>query len=666
MANKWKNKSSEVWKNAWNKNNLVDSLGSIGSGITGIVESAVTNNKIADTIEEEGFIDSVGNTKFGSGSFNNLLSDFNMNELARTNFTGKELRGLTTGQMLGNTLSGIGSGAIAGAQVGGPWGAVAGAATGLLGGLAGIFTGNSKARRKAAELNKLAEQANTEYLNNFNNAVINTQNTMFNNSLLNIAAKGGKIYIKPQNRGKFTEYCGGKVTSECIARGKKSSSAAVRKRAVFAENARRWHSLGGNLFEAGGLLPASHTNGGIFSNGITIIGNGGTHENNPFDGVQIGMDANGVPNMVEEGEVIWNDYVFSNRLEPSEEFKTKYKLKGNTFADAAKEIQKESEERPNDPISKRGLEDSMTKLMIEQEGIRQQDDMNDKRLFKRGGKVKLPDYVEVTEEPIEEDNSDLEAFWGAAKTPEQRITLMEMDPTNAYKKPEYKRNHLLRYAPVLGSAIAVGSDLLGNTNTPQYREAKVIDDALKSINPIDYTPIGDYLSFIPFDPNYVGNRLSEQAAAGRRAIVNQSVNPGMAISGLLALNKGSQESLAEAYRQGLEYNQAQRERVAGFNRETNLTNAEMAMRTALANKQIDELKFRGALSKAQFMRDEFNQASAARSANLTTFFDNLGAVGKESFMMDMIENNPALLYDWMGRYKNTSACGGKLNKKRRK
>ena len=66
------------------------------------------------------------------------------------------------------------------------------------------------------------------------------------------------------------------------------------------------------------------------------------------------------------------------------------------------------------------------------------------------------------------------------------------------------------------------------------------------------------------------------------------------------------------------------------------------------------------------MRDEFNQASAARSANLTTFFDNLGAVGKESFMMDMIENNPALLYDWMGRYKNTSACGGKLNKKRRK
>lgn len=52
---------------------------------------------------------------------------------------------------------------------------------------------------------------------------------------------GGGIHIKKANRGKFTEYCGGKVTSECIARGKRSSSPAVRKRATFAQNARGWH-----------------------------------------------------------------------------------------------------------------------------------------------------------------------------------------------------------------------------------------------------------------------------------------------------------------------------------------------------------------------------------------------------------------------------------------
>ena len=52
---------------------------------------------------------------------------------------------------------------------------------------------------------------------------------------------GGKIHIKKKNRGKFTEYCGGKVTSECISRGKNSPNPTIRKRATFAANARRWH-----------------------------------------------------------------------------------------------------------------------------------------------------------------------------------------------------------------------------------------------------------------------------------------------------------------------------------------------------------------------------------------------------------------------------------------
>ena len=60
--------------------------------------------------------------------------------------------------------------------------------------------------------------------------------------------KGGKIHIKPENKGKFTDYCGGKVTAACIAKGKKSSDPKVRKRARFADNARKWkHNSGGLL-----------------------------------------------------------------------------------------------------------------------------------------------------------------------------------------------------------------------------------------------------------------------------------------------------------------------------------------------------------------------------------------------------------------------------------
>ena len=60
--------------------------------------------------------------------------------------------------------------------------------------------------------------------------------------------KGSKIHIKKENRGKFSDYCGGKVTSECIQRGKNSPDPKIRKRATFAANARKWkHADGGTI-----------------------------------------------------------------------------------------------------------------------------------------------------------------------------------------------------------------------------------------------------------------------------------------------------------------------------------------------------------------------------------------------------------------------------------
>lgn len=59
---------------------------------------------------------------------------------------------------------------------------------------------------------------------------------------------GSGIHIKKKNRGSFTRWCGGKVTNECIQRGKKSSDPAVRKKATFAANARKWkHKTGGKI-----------------------------------------------------------------------------------------------------------------------------------------------------------------------------------------------------------------------------------------------------------------------------------------------------------------------------------------------------------------------------------------------------------------------------------
>lgn len=62
-----------------------------------------------------------------------------------------------------------------------------------------------------------------------------------NLSLIELFKKGKKIFIKKQNRGKFTEYCNGKVTQECIEKGKNSSNPDIRKRAIFAQNSRKWN-----------------------------------------------------------------------------------------------------------------------------------------------------------------------------------------------------------------------------------------------------------------------------------------------------------------------------------------------------------------------------------------------------------------------------------------
>ena len=69
---------------------------------------------------------------------------------------------------------------------------------------------------------------------------------------LQLLKNGSGIHIKKENKGLFTDYCGGKVTSECIAKGKRSSNPAVRKRATFAANVRKWkHKEGGKAFVKG-------------------------------------------------------------------------------------------------------------------------------------------------------------------------------------------------------------------------------------------------------------------------------------------------------------------------------------------------------------------------------------------------------------------------------
>lgn len=101
-----------------------------------------------------------------------------------------------------------------------------------------------------------------------------------------------------------------------------------------------------------------NTHGADFSDGIIRIDEGGTHEHNPLGGVPAGIDSMGYPNLVEEGERIWNDYVFSDRLRMPKSLVNKYKLGGKknksvSFAEGVDKISEKlgTELRPNDPIT---------------------------------------------------------------------------------------------------------------------------------------------------------------------------------------------------------------------------------------------------------------------------------------------------------------------------
>ena len=633
----WGQQAKSSAQSAFSGQNLGSTIGGIGSSIGTIVNAGIQNAQIADTSGLEGEIKKAKAYTVQANNNDDLMNEWGMFSPMEDVYW-KDIRGGSTGQRIGNTIGAVGSGALAGASVGGPIGAIVGAVTGLGSAIGGWLAGDSKAKKKANKFNRQIGAANEKNLialedragnidtqndlnmlanfsayggpiNIFGSGAIDyelTKEDLYNKQLnamskykifsmpnsfetpeLDIFAKGGKIHIKKANRGKFTDYCGGKVTSECIARGKRSKSAAVRKRATFAANARKWHhALGGYLYDEGGNLYVSVPNigqhGGNFSNGVTIIGNGGTHEENPMEGVPMGIAPDGTPNLVEQGEVKFNNYVFSNRLFATGGLLAAHNLPAtyadHSFADIAERLSRESSERPNDPISKRGLMSAMTRLQQAQEQLKAEEQS---RKYAKGGHL----------------------FEGGGPT-------------------------WLRYAPVVGAGRGVLTDTFGWTNKPDYGNADLVGSAVDNLTNVEFTPIGNYLTYRPLDRNYYINRLNAQAGATRRAIVNQSGgNRATALAGLLAADYNAQSALGNLARQAEEYNLNQRKEVEAFNRGTNQFNSEMGLKAAIANKENDKLRLQARIQQAQLRDQADARSSAGRAANLTNLFDSLGNIG---------------------------------------
>ena len=214
---------------------------------------------------------------------------------------------------------------------------------------------SNKAKNRANSLRKQVAAGNNFVQNSLMNNANNIGKTQMQNLQANYAAYGGPI----------DGAIGYDFMQQSLLNDQQKINNQINRITSMP------NSFINNEFALGG-----QRNGGYFSNGLTYIGEGGTHEQNPHEGVLMGYDEEGTPNLVEEGEYVWNDYVFSNRMKLPKDlnkiFKLGNKKDGYTFAEAVDFIQKESEERPNDPISARGLNQQLMKLAMVQEELRMQ------------------------------------------------------------------------------------------------------------------------------------------------------------------------------------------------------------------------------------------------------------------------------------------------------
>ena len=244
---------------------VTHTLGWIGNA----VNLTKNDENVIDTAEQA--IEDTQNTDFSYNDFDSLQSAFSMGDLARTNWTAGDVRNKTAGQEAWEIFKTSHEGAMAGGSAVPGWGHLAGGVTGLIAGGVGSILGSRNARRQAQKLNDAARQANAMYLSNFANGVQNASTRAFNTAAINLAAYGGML--KNDNIDNYTK-------------------SQIRIRAF------------------GGNIVTPYDNKEPFDNGVTKIEEGGSHEENPYSGVMMGVDPSGTPNLVEEGEVVYNDYVY--------------------------------------------------------------------------------------------------------------------------------------------------------------------------------------------------------------------------------------------------------------------------------------------------------------------------------------------------------------------
>lgn len=415
-------------------------------------------------------------------------------------------------------------------------------------------------------------------------------------------------------------------------------------------------SLGGNLFNRGAN----------YDSGLMLINEGGTHESNPNSGIQLGTDEQGVPNLVEQGEVVYNDYVFSNRLYLTEqELRDNYlptSLKDTTFAYAAEKIGKNLIETPTDTLERNKVDNFLRRLANIQEAQRAKMGKVGTQQMAYGGNI-----FDGTKDTENVNGNTGENTEGNTKGGVEVNTGGNVKGSIGFNINPNSINSALRNTPIYTN-MALG--LASMLQKPDYTNAELLEKRAREIpnNTVSPTYLNDYMTYTPIDRNYYLNQLKGQAGATRNAIMNSGSNAGTAMANLLASDYNSQNAIANSLMQMEQFNRQQKQVVSDFNRGTNQFNSQVGMHANQANAQL-------ALARAKLQNPLLAQAAQYREGADTALLQSqnkaiqdigtqIGLLGREGTNNDVINYLVPLLAPG---YQNLfSAYGGKIKTKKSK
>lgn len=398
-----------------------------------------------------------------------------------------------------------------------------------------------------------------------------------------------------------------------------------------------------------------HNHSGDWSNGLTFINEGGLHSENPFDGVLMGFDAEGVPNLVEEGEIIYNDYVFSNRLKPSkrqlENAGLNKKYNNWTFAKIVEDLQKPSAETPLDKISQDSLNDMMNTMMILQEEVRMKKGLKGQnRLMANGGH-------------IFDGESDFSNWTDYDKEWLDAITQSTFD--DVAKGLKTNKKSILPYLgmamPTLDTAGKLISNAVKPVDTSNFIQAKAYSQIpFANIGRINVSPKREVI-----DQNAIIAPIINQSRATARDIQNLGTTSANVLNRLALNTYNTQRATGEA---ALKASQMQFER----DRATDALIAELQAKNAgldqaeyAANLPIYMKRAEGLIQDAVNKEIAENAKLEAQDILSASMNQGIADLTRQNIEWNWIKNNPQY-EEAVAAIHGKKANGGMLTRKKRR